>query len=76
MRKTLQKAKCPQRIGPTERNGEHMSDKMGLYVNILRKRKRIAAGSGERMGKPGEKGVPTKQDFADAAKTAKKPYNA
>jgi len=51
-----------------------MSDKMGLYVNILRKR--IAAGSGERMGKPGEKGVPTKQDFADAAKTAKKPYNA
>jgi len=55
-----------------------MSDKMGLYVDILRKRKRkrIAAGSGERMGKPGEKGVPTKQDFADAAKTAKKPYNA
>ena len=53
-----------------------MNKRPGLYVNILRKRKRIAAGSGERMGKPGEKGVPTKQDFADAAKTAKKPYNA
>jgi len=53
-----------------------MSNRPGLYVNILRKRARIAAGSGERMGKPGEKGVPTKQDFTDAAKTAKKKYNA
>ena len=53
-----------------------MSNRPGLYANILRKRARIAAGSGERMGKPGEKGVPTKQDFADAAKTAKKEYMA
>ena len=46
--------------------------KMGLYANILRKRERIAKGSGERMKKPGEKGAPSTQDFRDAAKTAKK----
>lgn len=44
---------------------------MGLYANILRKRERIAQGSGERMRKPGEKGAPTAKDFNEAAKTAK-----
>lgn len=38
----------------------------GLWDNIHAKRKRIAAGSGERMRKPGSKGAPTKQDFIDA----------
>lgn len=47
--------------------------KKGLYYNIDQKRKRIAAGSGERMRKPGEKGAPTDKNFKDAAKTAKKP---
>jgi len=47
--------------------------KKGLYYNIDQKRKRIAAGSGERMRKPGEKGAPTAKDFAESAKTAKKP---
>ena len=47
---------------------------MSLYENILRKRKRIKAGSGERMKKKGEKGRPTAKDFKDAAKTAKKMY--
>ena len=46
--------------------------KPGLYANINAKRKRIAAGSGERMRKVGSKGAPTAQDFKDAAKTAKK----
>jgi len=46
--------------------------KQGLYANINAKRKRIAAGSGEKMRKPGSKGAPSKQDFMDAAKTAKK----
>ena len=46
---------------------------MSLYENIHKKRKRIAKGSGERMRKPGTKGAPSKQDFKDAAKTAKKP---
>ena len=31
----------------------------GLWANIHAKRKRIAAGSGERMRKPGEEGAPT-----------------
>lgn len=46
---------------------------MSLYENIHKKRKRIAKGSGERMRKPNTKGAPSKQDFKDAAKTAKKP---
>lgn len=45
--------------------------KQGLYANINAKRKRIAAGSGEKMRKPGTKGAPSAQDFKDAAKTAK-----
>jgi len=46
--------------------------KRGLYANIAAKRKRIAAGSGEKMRKPGTKGAPTAKAFKDAAKTAKK----
>ena len=45
---------------------------MSLYENIHAKRKRIKAGSGEKMRKPGTKGAPTAQDFKEAAKTAKK----
>ena len=43
----------------------------GLYANIHAKRQRIAAGSGERMRKPGEAGAPTAGQFKQAAKTAK-----
>lgn len=46
---------------------------MSLYKNIDLKRKRIKAGSGERMRKKGEKGAPTDKAFKAAAKTAKKP---
>lgn len=46
--------------------------KPGLYANIHAKRKRIAAGSGEKMRKPGSKGAPTTKQFKQAAKTAKK----
>jgi len=46
--------------------------KVGLYANINAKRKRIAAGSKEKMRKPGSKGAPTKQAFINSAKTAKK----
>jgi len=46
--------------------------KRGLYDNIHAKRKRIAAGSGEKMRKPGAKGAPTAAAFKAAAKTAKK----
>lgn len=46
--------------------------KRGLYSNIAAKRKRIAAGSGEKMRKPGTKSAPTAAAFKAAAKTAKK----
>lgn len=49
-----------------------MPKKPGLYANIHAKRKRIAAGSGEKMRKPGSKGAPTAKNFKDAKKTAKK----
>ena len=45
---------------------------VGLYANINAKKKRIAAGSGEKMRKPGAAGAPTKQAFVDSLKTAKK----
>ena len=44
----------------------------GLYANIQAKRKRIKAGSKERMRKPGTKGAPTAKAFKQSAKTAKK----
>ena len=46
--------------------------KPGLYANIHKQRKRIKAGSGERMRKPGSKGAPTAKAFKQSAKTAKK----
>jgi len=46
--------------------------KPGLYANIHAKRKRIKAGSGEKMRKPGAKGAPTAKNFKQAAKTAKR----
>jgi hypothetical protein len=49
-----------------------MATKPGLYANINAKRKRIAAGSGEKMRKPGTKGAPTAKAFRESAKTAKK----
>ena len=48
------------------------SPKKGLYANIHAKRKRIKAGSGEKMRKPGSKGAPTAKSFRESAKTAKK----
>ena len=49
-----------------------MAKQKGLYANIAAKRKRIKAGSGERMRKVGSKGAPTAANFKRAAKTAKK----
>jgi len=45
--------------------------KNGLYANIHKKQARIAAGSGEKMNKPGSKDAPTVKDFKESAKTAK-----
>ena len=46
--------------------------KKGLWYHIHQKRKRIKAGSGEKMRKPGSKGAPTAKAFKAAAKTTKK----
>ena len=46
--------------------------KPGLYSNIAAKKARIAAGSGEKMRKPGTAGAPTAAAFKASAKTAKK----
>ena len=45
--------------------------KKGLYANIQAKRKRIKAGSGETMRKPGSAGAPKASDFRKAARTAR-----
>ena len=42
--------------------------KKGLYANIHAKRKRIKAGSGEKMRKVGSKGSPTAKAFRKSAK--------
>lgn len=44
----------------------------GLYANIHAKRRRIKAGSGEKMRRPGSKGAPTNKAFKRSARTAKK----
>jgi hypothetical protein len=44
----------------------------GLYANIHAKRKRIAAGSGERMRAKGAEGAPTDKAFKKAKKIKKK----
>jgi hypothetical protein len=49
-----------------------MASKPGLYANIHAKKARIAAGSGEKMRKPGAKGAPTAAAFRKSAKTRKK----
>ena len=45
--------------------------KKGLWANIHAKRKRIKAGSGEKMRKPGSKGAPTRKQMAAARKGSK-----
>jgi hypothetical protein len=49
-----------------------MAKPPGLYANINAKKKRIKAGSDEKMRKPGSKGAPTAKAFRESAKTAKK----
>lgn len=52
-----------------------LEEKRGLWDNIHAKRKRIAAGSGERMRKPGSKGAPTAQNFRDASESIEEGYD-
>jgi len=66
------KKKITRKDDPNEVAMYAEGGQIGLYDNINAKRKRIAQGSGEKMRKPGAKGAPSKQDFIDSAKTAKK----
>jgi len=65
--KVIHRKDDPNRVDFYKKGG-----KVGLYANIHAKQKRIAAGSGEKMRKPGSKGAPTKQAFINSAKTARK----
>ena len=49
-----------------------MAKKKGLWDNIHAKRKRIKAGSGEKMRKPGTKGAPTAKALKRSKKKGKK----
>lgn len=49
-----------------------MAKKPGLWRNIHNKRKRIAAGSGEKMRKPGSKGAPTAKALRQSQSKSKK----
>ena len=49
-----------------------IAEKIGLWANIHSKRRRIKAGSGEKMRKPGSEGAPTKQNFIDAQEAVQK----
>lgn len=57
------------------KNEETELDEAGLWDNIHAKRKRIKAGSGERMRKPGSEGAPTKQNFRDASESIEEGYD-
>ena len=49
-----------------------MAKRPGLYANIAAKKKRIAAGSGEKMRKKGAKGAPDKGVFKNIEASEKK----
>ena len=68
----MPKGKVKARRDDTDFTQYAEGGKVGLYANINAKRKRIKAGSGEKMRKPGSKGAPTKEAFIQSAKTAKK----
>jgi hypothetical protein len=67
--KTIVRKDKPQDVDVYKEGGKVQLP--GLYANINAKKKRIAAGSGEKMRKVGSKGAPSKMDFIESAKTAR-----
>jgi hypothetical protein len=65
------KGKVKKRRDNTDFTEYAEGGEVGLYANINAKRKRIAAGSGETMRKPGAPGAPTAKAFKRSAMTAK-----
>ena len=49
-----------------------MAKRPGLYAHIAAKKRRIKAGSGEKMRKKGAAGAPTAANFRRAAQTVRK----
>jgi len=73
----MRSSKMPKGVRKSRRDDTDFTEyakggSVGLYDNINAKRKRIAAGSGEKMRKVGSKGAPTAQAFINSAKTARK----
>ena len=67
-KKCSKNCKCEKCEAEDDDEAEEMKEgKTGLWANIHAKRKRIKAGSGERMRKPGSKGAPTDADFRAAS---------
>jgi len=66
LQRAVDRARGIKREVQKEENVEE--GKRGLWDNIWAKRKRIKAGSGEHMRRPGEKGRPTAKDFKDSQK--------
>ncbi len=67
----MPKGKVKKRRDNTDFTQYAEGGEVGLYANIHAKRKRIAAGSGETMRKPGSPGAPTAKAFKRSALTAK-----
>ena len=67
----MPKGKVKKRRDNTDFTQYAEGGEVGLYANINAKRKRIAAGSGETMRKPGSPGAPTAKAFKRSALTAK-----
>jgi hypothetical protein len=67
----MPKGKVKKRRDNTDFTEYAEGGEVGLYANINAKRKRIAAGSGETMRKPGSPGAPTAKAFKRSALTAK-----
>lgn len=65
------KGKVKKRRDNTDFTEYAEGGEVGLYANINAKRKRIAAGSGETMRKPGTSGAPTAKAFKQSKLTAK-----
>jgi hypothetical protein len=68
--KTIVRKDKPQFVTEYKKGGD--VNLPGLYANINAKKKRIAAGSGEKMRKPGSSGAQTADAFKKSALTAKK----
>ena len=73
----MRASKMPKGVRKSRRDDTDVTEyakggPVGLYANINAKKKRIAAGSGEKMRKVGSKGAPTADAFVQSAKTAKK----